>query len=242
MKKSVVALSVILALSGCVSQPAKNSTASEQNAAGGGAIDDSTKTGGIAIDDSTKTGIAAGVGTGAATMLYCTSVLKKDAVTCLAVSAAIGTAIGYAAKKIDESMASSIQRLDCPGALKKIGVKTADADRYKIELSMTSPQNGIAKPGEKVTLKPFYYVGSKGSVKIKTAYVVNGSRIDSNNSFEKTCGGYEVPDFEVPKVMLRSGRNDIAFEIIDATNPKRTVLSTSALCVSVDARGQNFCK
>ncbi len=194
------------------------------------------------MDDSTKTGVVAGLGSGAATMLYCTTVLQKDTGTCLVLSAAIGSAVGYAAKKIDESMASSVQRLDCRGALKKVGVKTAETDRYKIELRMTAPQNGIAKPGEKVTIKPFYYVGSKSSVKIKTAYVVNGNHIDSQNSFEKACGGYEIPDFELPQVLLRSGRNDIAFEIIDATNPKRTVLSTSTLCVSVDARGQNACK
>lgn len=230
-KKSVVVLAAILTLSACVTQPAKDSQAPDQNVGGG-----------TTMDDSTKTGVVAGLGSGAATMLYCTKVLKKDMVSCLLISAAIGTAVGYAAKKIDESMASSIQRLDCPGALKKVGVKTADKDRYRIDLGATAPQNGIAKPGEPVTVKPFYYVASKGAVKIKTAYVINGSPIDSEKSFEKACGGYEIPDFEVPQVMLRNGRNDIAFEIIDATNPKRTVLATSALCISVDARGQNSCK
>lgn len=229
--KGILALSLILTLSACVTQPAKTSQAPDQHADGS-----------TTMDDSTKTGIAVGVGSGGAAMLYCTQVLKKDLASCLVISSAIGIAVGYAAKKIDESMASSIQRLDCPGALKKVGVKTVAKDQYRIELGATTPQNRIAKAGEKVTIKPFYYVASKGAVKIKTAYVVNGSPIDSEKSFEKACGGYEIPDFEVPQVMLRNGRNDIAFEIIDATNPKRTVLATSALCISVDARGQNSCK
>ena len=230
-KKSLVALAAVLTLSACGTQPAKDSQAPDQNVGGG-----------TTMDDSTKTGVTIGLGSAAAAMLYCNKVLKKPPGQCLLISVVIGSAAGYAAKKIDESMASSIQRLDCPGALKKVGVKTADKDSYRIDLGATAPQNGIAKPGEKVTVKPFYYVASKGAVKIKTAFVINGSPIDSEKSFEKVCGGYEIPDFEVPQVMLRSGRNDIAFEILDATNPKRTVLATSALCISVDARGQNFCK
>lgn len=220
MKKfSVFFLIGSLAVSGCVTNPL---IPSDSNANGKNQ----------SSDDSTKTGLIAGLGTGAASMLYCTSVLRKGTGECLIISAALGAAMGYAAKKIDESMANSVQRLDCKGAMDRLNVTSKIPTRYRIDLTTNPTSSTIVKSGEKIVLKPFYSVVSTEEVKLKTAIVVNNQELTGANITTRACGGYSVPDFEIDQKLMRPGKNEIKFELLDASNPKRTVLATSSAFIT----------